>query len=155
MTREMTPGERERFRHLLVQAVDGELDAEGQAEFEGFLKNYPECRQEWQQFKRVKEVTRTMKFKNPSEEVWDTYWLNVYNRLERGLGWILFSVGAIILVTYGLYQAVLEIFRDTQLPVILKLGMLGVIGGGVILLISVAREKLKLRKSDRYREVKR
>ena len=33
--------------------------------------------------------------KKPPKEVWKFYWVSVYNRLERRIGWILLSIGAI------------------------------------------------------------
>ena len=76
-------------------------------------------------------------------------------RLERGLAWILFSIGAIILLTYSGFKAVESIISDPQLAGILKAAILMVIGGSVILLVSVVREKLFTRKSDPYKEVQR
>jgi len=87
--------------------------------------------------------------------VWDRYWLNVYNRIERGLGWILTSIGAMIVLFYGAYKAVEAILADTQLEWFMKAGILALLGGVVILLVSVLREKLRLRKTDKYEEIQR
>ncbi len=96
-----------------------------------------------------------MTLKTPPDEVWDDYWMNIYNRIERGIAWIIFSIGAIILMTYGLFKAVEEIIADPQLAVIVKIGIITVIGGLVILAVSILREKLRVRKSDPYKEIKR
>ena len=96
-----------------------------------------------------------MKQKAPPEEVRDKFWINVYNRLERSIGWIIFTVGAVILITYGLFKAVESILSDTQLVGIVKVGILAAIAGLVILFVSVLREKLFVRKSDPYKEVQR
>jgi len=96
-----------------------------------------------------------MNKKIPQPEAGDQYWQKVYNRIERGLGWIIFSVGVIILVTYGLFKAIEAIFADTQIVGIVKWGILVLIAGIVILLVSVLREKLFVRKSDPFKEVQR
>jgi len=155
MSSQLTAAESERFQTLLMKAVDGELNSDEQTEFEEFVSNDADCRQEWQQMKKLKEVTNSMNFKSLPTEVWDNYWVNVYNRLERGLAWILFSIGAIILLTYSGFKAVESIIADPQLAGILKAAILMVIGGSVILLVSVVREKLFTRKSDPYKEVHR
>lgn len=96
-----------------------------------------------------------IKFTQPSGEGWDRYWLNVYNRIERGLGWILISIGAAILLFYGAFKAVESILADMQLEWFVKAGILAVLGGLAILLISVIREKFFTRKADKYKEIQR
>ncbi len=155
MSSQLTSAEKKYFQTLLMKAVDGELNLDEQTEFEEFVSKDGDCRQEWQQMKKLKEVTNSMNFKSLPTEVWDNYWVNVYNRLERGLAWILFSIGAIILLTYSGFKAVESIIADPQLAGILKAAILMVIGGSVILLVSVVREKLFTRKSDPYKEVQR
>jgi len=145
----------ERMNHLLMGAVDGELTHQEQLEFEQLLKQHPDLNQQWQKFRNLKEVTQTMKFKSPPAEVWDKYWLNIYNRIERSIAWILVSIGAIILIVYGLYHAIESLIADTQLQGIIKIAVLAVLAGLVILLVSVLREKLIIRKSDPYKEVQR
>ncbi len=144
----------DRFHELAMKALDDELTAEERLEFEKYLEN-PELLREWQAFSKLREVTKTMKLKNPPEEVWDNYWLRVYNRLERGLAWVLFSIGAVVLIVYTLYQAVEDILQDAQLPLVVKVGILSLMIGGVILLVSVVREKFFVRKRDPYKEVQR
>jgi len=145
----------EHFQQLLMGAVDGELTPEQQLEFNQLIEAYPHLKDEWQEYAKLKEVVKTMKLKTPPDEVWDRYWLGVYNRLERGIAWILFSVGAIILITYGIYHFIETLIVDQQLSGIVKFGIVAVIAGVVILLISVAREKLIVRQKDPYKEVKR
>ena len=146
----------DRFNSLLMGAVDGELTEQEQVEFRQLVSKYPELKNEWQQFQKLKEVTKTMKFKEPGGEVWDKYWVSIYNRIERGIGWIIFSIGCMILLTYGLFKAVESIIADPQLETIVKVGIIAVIAGTVILLVSVLRERLFVRKTDQYaKEVKR
>ncbi|MCB0271324.1 MAG: hypothetical protein KDH95_24425, partial [Calditrichaeota bacterium] len=72
-----------------------------------------------------------------------------------GISWILISLRAVIVLSYGIYHAVMELWQDSTLPLILKYGTLALIIGTVILLVSVVREKLLLRKHDRYKEIER
>ncbi len=146
----------DRFNSLLMGAVDGELTKQERIEFEQLVSKYPEYKSEWQNYQKIKEVTKDMKFKEPKGEVWDKYWVNIYNRIERGIGWIIFSVGCMILITYGLFKAVESIIADPQLETIIKVGIIAVIAGTVILLVSVLRERLFVRKTDQYaKEVER
>ena len=96
-----------------------------------------------------------MELKKPQKEVWEMYWSSVYNRLERQLGWILFSIGAIILLFFGGYKAIEGIIQDPTIPALLKAGILAVLGGIVILLVSLVRERFFVRKRERYKEVEK
>ena len=92
---------------------------------------------------------------SPPEEQWRVYWQDVYNRMERGLGWILVSVGAIVLASYGLWEAVSEMLEDASVPWFLKLAFFALGAGAIILFVSALREKLFTRKHDPYKEVER
>lgn len=155
MTNKITKKEEERFHTLLMGVVDGELTLEERTEFDRLLNEYIEFKREWKQYQKLKEVTQTMKFNSPPPEVWDKYWVNIYNRIERGIGWIIFSIGCIILLTYGIFKAVESIIADPQLEGIVKVGIFAVIAGIVILVVSVLREKVFTRKTDPYKEIQR
>jgi hypothetical protein len=150
-----TNNDQDTFQVLLMKAVDNELSAEEKVMFEQYISQHPDYRDEWIKYKRLKEVTRSMKFKSPTPEVWDSYWIGVYNRLERGIAWTLFSIGAVILITYGAFKFVEALIADPGLALIVKIGMVLVIGGLVLLLVSVLREKLFTHKRDPYKEVRR
>lgn len=147
--------EKDRFHQLLMAAVDGELSPEAQHEFDRLLSTSPDYRQEWADYTKLKEATMQIKFARPPEELWDRYWITVYNRIERGLGWILVSIGAMILLFYGGYKAVESILADSQLEWFVKAGILALLAGLVIVLVSVTREKMLLRKTDKYKEIQR
>ena len=62
------------------------------------------------------QVTRSMKLKEFPDEVWDRFWDDTYNRLERNVGWILFSIGGIVLLAFGIYEVLLHLFDDSVGP---------------------------------------
>ncbi len=148
--------EKEKFQLLLMAAIDNELSAEEKPQFEQYIRQYPECYAEWQKYIKLKEVTQTMQFTKPAPEVWNRYWVNIYNRLERGLGWIMFSIGCVILLTYGGFKMVEAIITDSKLEAIVKIGVIALIGGLMIVLVSVIREKIFTARTDKYqKEVQR
>ena len=151
----VSPSGDERVRHLMMAAVDGEISGEGRRELELALKENPDLREELETFHRLKEVTDTMTPLKPPEETWDTYWEDVYRRLERGIGWVLVSLGTIAAGTWALWNAVNELIRDTTMPGYVRWGLLALIAGFVILFVSVVRERLFTRKDDPYKDVVR
>ena len=148
------PGD-ERMRHLMMAEVDREISGEGRLELESALEENPDLRDEFETFQRLKEVTETMTPLKPPEETWDSYWEHVYRRLERGIGWVLVSLGTIIVATWALWTAVQELIQDTTIPGYIRWSMLALLAGLIILFVSVVRERLFMRKKDPYKDVVR
>jgi hypothetical protein len=135
-TMEIPELERNRFQMLLMAAVDGELSGEDQKNFENYLHRYPDCREEWQHYSKVKQLTSGLRFTEPSEEVWDKYWPGIHRRIERRIVWIIVLVGCTILLTYGGVRAIEALIADAQLLPVLKIGFAADIAFVVVLLVS-------------------
>lgn len=145
----------ERWKQLLAGYVDNELTPAEKTEFERELATNAELQKELKEFNRLKLVTNQMKFADLPDEVWEAYWQSVYRRVERGAGWILASVGAIILLVFGVYAAFSKLYADPASPLWLKIGLtLGSIGV-IILLVSLFRERFFAYKRERYTEVEK
>ncbi|MBL7053149.1 MAG: hypothetical protein ISS02_00590 [Candidatus Portnoybacteria bacterium] len=55
------------------------------------------------------------------------------------LGLIFFSVGALVLIGFGFYK----FFIDSTIPTLVRWGIIAIILGVIILLISLIKERLK------------
>jgi predicted anti-sigma-YlaC factor YlaD len=143
------------YKNLMMGYLDNELELEQKKAFEEHLASCPECKSELEEFKRLKQITDEVSLVEPEEKIWEQYWSSIYNRIERGTGWILFSLAAILLLIYGGFKAIEELIKDPTVDIILKTGLLALIAGLAILLVSVLREKLYFRKKDRYKDVRR
>ena len=147
--------EDDRLKELLTAYADGELDEELYREVEKRLTESEELQQELESIKKVKNLTSQMQLVQPEEEVWNMYWNLVYNQIERGIGWILLSVGAINLLSFGAFHFVRDFLLDPEPHLIMKIGVSAAILGVIILFVSVLRERLFIRKRDRYKEIVR
>lgn len=145
----------EEARFLMMGYLDGELNEEQKQDFLKHLQECPDCQAEWQSFNQLKEDTKEMKFRALPEMYWDDYWQHVYNRIERGIGWIFFSLGAIIVLAFAGYELLRDFFLNSTEPLILRIGVGIFLLGFIIILVSVLREKLMVRKYDKYRRVVR
>jgi hypothetical protein len=145
----------EEAKVLMMGLIDNELNAEQTVLVKDHLALCPACSEQYKSFINLKEGTSAMKFKNLPDMYWDEYWNHVYNKIERGIGWIFLSIGAIILLTYAGYSVLENFFADQSLPLIMKLGIGILVLGLAVLFVSVIREKLMIRKVDKYRSVKR
>lgn len=143
------------IKELISSYIDGELDEKQKKMVENHLKECQECQKEFEEMSELEEVMGQMELKKPPRETWQVYWSSVYNRLERRIGWILLSIGAIILLFFGGYKAVEGIIQDQTTPLLLKIGILVAMAGLVILLVSILRERFFVRKRERYKEVEK
>ncbi len=144
----------DKFKSLLMGYLDSELTEVEADRVEQHLKDCEDCSAELQEFRRLKEVTQNMRVVAPDEKYWDVYWSNIYNRLERRIGWILMSLGAILLTSYGVYMLILELFQS-QIPLVVRIGVLALVVGLCTLLVSVLRERIFFARADKYERIKR
>jgi len=135
--------------------LDGELTPEQERQLDLHLQTCAVCRKEYDDLLKLKEVTSNMRFTDLPDRYWAGYWNDIYNRLERGLGWIFLSIGAIILLGFGAWELFDKFLLETSMPMLLRFGVgVGIIGV-IILLVSILRERLFARKHERYEEVER
>jgi hypothetical protein len=143
-----------RARDLMMAALDGEIGEADRVELDELLARDQALRDEWARLARVKEATGTMTMREPTPETWDRYWRSVYNRAERKVAWLLVGAGAVVLLGYGLWHAVPvlaeRLFNATDVPVVVRGGVAAVLTGAVLLVASVIREQLSVRRTDTY-----
>lgn len=135
--------------------LDSELPESEMREIKRLIDDDEMYKKEYLSLKKVKEVTQEMKFVKLPEMYWDDYWEHVYNRIERGISWILISIGVIVVGSFLVWQIIESIIVNQNIHVVLKAGILILLAGMVVLIVSILREKLMVRKVDKYREVER
>lgn len=145
----------EKFIILMEKYLENEISIEETLEFENLLKKNNDLKIEFEEQKKIKEVLRKMNLKNPSEDLWDGYWDNTYNKLERSLGWLAFFIGALILIAFASIEFVNQLYNDNSSPLIVKIGVVSLVFGLLVLLFSVIREKYFTNKNDKYKEIQR
>ena len=143
------------YKDLLMGYLDNELSDEQRNRFEEHLAGCPECAGELKEFQKLKAITDEVTLVEPEDRIWQDYWNGIYNRIERSIGWIIFSVSAILLAIYGGFKLIEEIVTDATVGMLLKLGLLALIIGLAILFVSVLRERMYFWSKDRYRNVRR
>ena len=143
------------YKDLMMGYLDDELDDAQKKTFEEHIESCKDCAAEFEQFKKLKNVTDSVKLAEPEDVLWENYWSGVYNRFERGVGWILMSVTGIALIIYGLFKMVEGVIKDPNVEVLLKIVILTFIAGLAVLFVSILRERLYFWKKDRYKDVRR
>lgn len=148
-------GDVDRSRELMMRALDGEISGAENAELEDLIESDESLRAEWGRLLAVKENVAGLELKKPPDELWEDYMDSVYRRVERGIGWILLSVGAVVVFSYVLWQIIEELIGDVTIPWYVKGGVLALLVGIVVLAVSVIREKYFVFKDDPYRDVQK
>ncbi len=143
------------YKDLMMGYLDNELTDEQRRQFEEHLTGCSECTDELKEFRKLKAITDEVTLVEPEDRIWQDYWNGIYNRIERSVGWIVFSVAAILLTIYGGFKLIEELIKDATVGMLLKVGLLALIAGLAILFVSVLRERLYFWKKDRYKDVRR
>jgi len=143
-----------RARDLMMAALDDEIGVAERAELERLVATDASIGEEWKRLSRLKEATSIMAMREPTPETWDRYWMSVYNRAERRLAWWLVGLGALVLLAYWIWHVVPvlaeRLFNATDVPVVIRGGLAALLTGAVLLVVSVIREQLSVRKTDAY-----
>ena len=138
------------IRPLIAGYVDDELTRDERAQVEEHVGSCPDCARELREQRALKEELDKMSFSEPSDAELDRYWQSVYNRLERGAGWLMFTIGAAVVACYGAFILVEKTVLDPGVALIFKIGIVALGLGTVVLFVSLLRERLAVRRSDRY-----
>jgi len=145
----------EEIQKLMMGYLDKEISDDEKRLVEKHLAECRKCKAEFDSFTQLKEVTDKVKLADLKEDIWAGYWKGVYKRIERGAGWIFLSIGAIILLAFGMFEFIKSIIFDPSLSLIVKIGIFSLTLGVVILLVSILRERLFAFKKERYRDIER
>jgi hypothetical protein len=136
---------------LLMGYIDGELDPQDLAKAEELIRTDTQFAAQVKEFQCLAKDTDSLSLREPSDEIWNNYWCGIYNRIERGSGWVIFIIGMVLIAAFGIF----EFERDPSINIIWKVLVLVIILGLAILLISVIRERCKALETDKYKDIVR
>ena len=135
---------------LLMGYVDGELRLDDRRRFEAMMADDPELAALAAGHRVLLDIGRTSERLEPTDRELRRFWAKFYNRAQWRLGWLLVFLGGAVLLAFGAYELVIA-----DLHWMFKAGVLSVFVGGVLLLWSTIRQKVKTGRFDRYRGVLR
>ncbi len=139
----------ELYETLLMKAVDGLLSAEEKTKFDEHIEGCAACRSELADFKEIKKSTDAMTQRILKDAEIEPPREGPGARSVLGAGFALLLAGALTLIGYGLYM----LMSDPTVPMPIKAGT-GAGGlGALVLLVYVARIRLRAMRKDPYKEV--
>lgn len=142
-------------KNLLMGYIDGELSPQDIVRFESHLSECEECKEDLKRFKELDEIISPVEFITPEDKLMDNYWSKPYRKIERKIGIISLLFGISVLIGFGLLKFGTQLWFESNLPIFIKFSIYAIMAGAVTLVISLLREKLFLRKRQRYSEVRR
>ena len=145
----------DRYIELVEKYFSEEISTEENLELKSILENDPGLNSDFNDQVKVKEVMKKMTLSNPKKEFWDRYWLSTVNRLDRKIAWVVILIGAIIVFSHTAYEVISKLLENTAATPLMKFGILALIIGFVLLIISLVREKIYTYKRDKYKEIQR
>lgn len=148
------PFDPERDAPLLSAYVDGELEGDDLARVEAHLAASAEARREVERLRAFNRAAAGLRLREAPPEDWEAFWEGAYNRTERSLGWVLLVVGVAVVGGWGLWEAGRAIVA-AELPLLVKLALAAGVAGLAVLMASVLRERLFIRRRTRYDDIVR
>jgi predicted anti-sigma-YlaC factor YlaD len=129
--------------------LDGELAQGDRQQVEVHLESCSKCHEAFEEMARLRDAVGRLPFDSMSQDEWSKIMSDVTVRTSRGVGWFLYVAGLMGLCGYAAY----EFAVDDAVPALIKSGIGALILGIVLLFVSVLRERLMARKTDKYEDV--
>lgn len=130
--------------------LDGSLPQQRAQHVRLHLEDCPRCNALYEEMKELREATLSTTFRVPPDDVWPELPTTPGSRWTRSLGWIVTLVWLIAVLIIALWRFASQ--AGDPLEIFLVLGLPG---GFALLFLSVALDRFRDLKTDRYRGVKR
>ena len=140
------------FEHtgeLLSGYIDGELTQQDRQRVELHCEVCADCRGELRALREVRERVGAAPLSPLGEDIWRETMNDNTVKTSRGIGWLLLIGGLLAIAGIGIYEFILDSGIETHMKVIVA----AIYGGGALLFLSVLRQRLIERKSDKYKDV--
>lgn len=134
---------------MLSGYIDGELTQQQRQRVELHCEGCTECAQELKELGALRAEIGAAELSQFGEDTWRETMADTSVKAVRGIGWLLFIGGA--LVAAGI--AVVAFLTDPSIEMHAKLIAGAIYGGLALLFVSVLRQRLVERKTDKYKDV--
>jgi hypothetical protein len=134
---------------LLSGYLDGELTQQQRQQVDLHLSGCETCRRNMVDLDDLRQRIGRSRLSPSGEDIWRETMDDPGVNVTRGIGWLLF-IGALLVITgLGIYEFIIDSSIETIWKVLASALYLGL----AALFVSVLRQRLIERKSDRYKDV--
>ena len=134
---------------LLSGLIDGELTQQQRQFVMLHCDSCETCSAELDRLRAVRERVKNASLSETGEDKWRETMDDSSVQVTRGIGWLIFIIGLLAIAGVGLVGFILT----NDLSIGMKLIFVAIYGGLALLLISVLRQRLIERKTDKYKDV--
>ena len=140
----------EHVGEMLSGYIDGELTQQDRQRVRVHCERCDECRALLDELTELRARIGNARLSDVDQDRWRETMDDTTVKATRGIGWLLLIGGALI----GIGVGVIEILSsESSLSLIEKLIVGGIYGGLLLIFISVLRQRLIERKTDKYKDV--
>lgn len=135
---------------LLSGFIDGELTQQDRQRVQLHIDGCKKCGADVDELRLLRQTVGKARLSRLDDDVWREAMDDTMVKASRGIGWLL-VVGAVLLgAGLGVYELVSS---PSSMSLLEKMIVGGVYGGMLLIFISVLRQRLIERKTDRYKDV--
>jgi hypothetical protein len=129
--------------------LDRELTQQDRQPVENHLRTCERCERLLEELREAKKAAQGLDMKQPAEEDWKLMEAHILERIGQGLGWSVLLVWLVVTIAYCLYQY----GTSPQEPLFEKILVFSLFLGFGLLFLSVLSQRIRERRTDRYKGV--
>ena len=141
---------RQHVEELLTGYLDAELTQQESQRVSVHIEQCADCRKTYHELQQLQHAVHETHYPNLEQEAMDKMMNDMTSRTIQGVAWFALSAGLAMIIAFAVYA----FWIDTGMSWYEKLAMSLIWGGGIGLFVSVLRQRLIARKTDKYRRVK-
>lgn len=134
---------------LLSGFIDGELTQQERQRVQVHCDACADCSRQLEELRNLRAQVGQARLSEYGEDRWRETMHETTVRTSRSLGWLLFIGGLLAVGAIGVYEFVTDPALETHMKLIIG----AIYGGLVVLFVSVLRQRLIERKTDKYKDV--
>lgn len=139
----------EHVNEMLSGFVDGELTQQQRQRVTLHCEACEECQEILENLRDLRKRVGKARLSEVGEDKWRENMSESTTKTTRSIGWLLFIGGLLMVATYGIFTFLF----GTDISLGEKLIAIAIYGGLATLFVSVLRQRLIERKTDKYKDV--